>query len=478
MRHVVRADGPDHGPDEPARQRVIEAAMYAFLGFLAAGLLALLLLPAVWGRAVRLTREAVLATHPSTYREVKAAQDALRAEAALTHRRLERELDRLKTQNAQLRAETGRNLPERLQMQKDRAELSEHRREVDALLAAQTEENTHLREDLAIARSEARELALALEQRKAEVTELRQLLESRKGTSSDPLAAVTISALEAQIVSLQRQLALRVAAPEQKSQAAEALAAQVHPDADAVALRKTVARLETELMDKEADFIAAQADVARLTLQLDLAGGLPDGLVARLDQDLKEIARDNARLAARAAAQDRALTRTRAEIGRLRQELASSPAVTALRDDLKQLAARVVAGDRPDAMAGDPPAAKAKAPRQRKAATKASASELPPPATPAAAARLSAVEIAGRIVRASAAAREALAQTTPPAATQPRPSERTPERPAGDSAPDPDAAQAAQAAQTTQAVQTPSPAQTAGSSKPPRGTDPRKKVVA
>lgn len=450
---------------------MIEAAMYAFLGFLAAGLLALLLLPAVWRRAVRLTREAVLATHPSTYREVKAAQDAVRAEAALTHRRLERELERLKAQAAQARAEAGKYLPDRLAIQAERKELSEHRREVDALLAAQTEDNTTLKEDLALARGEAQELAQNLAQAKQELAELRQLLDSRRGTSSDPLAAVTISALEAQIASLQRQLTSRQTPSPAPQSTGEAVAAQVQPDANSVGLRRTLAQLESELMDREADFIAAQADVARLTLQLDLAGGLPDDMIAQMDVSLKDAARDNARLAARAAAQDRALTRTRSEIARLTAELATSPGVQALRDELKALAAQVISAKTAEET-GDKP----KAPRTRKAANKAgtaaSASELPAPATPATAARLSAVEIAGRIVRASAAAREALATSTAPQA-EPAAAEAKPRRVTK-------AAEASGAAEPPAAPQqqTPSPAQASGDPAPRGGREGKKQVVA
>lgn len=454
---------------------MIEAAMYAFLGFLAAGLLALLLLPAVWRRAVRLTREAVLATHPSTYREVKAAQDAVRAEAALTHRRLERELERLKAQAAQARAEAGKYLPDRLAIQAERKELSEHRREVDALLAAQTEDNTTLKEDLALARGEAQELAQNLAQAKQELAELRQLLDSRRGTSSDPLAAVTISALEAQIASLQRQLTSRQTPSPAPQSTGEAVAAQVQPDANSVGLRRTLAQLESELMDREADFIAAQADVARLTLQLDLAGGLPDDMIAQMDVSLKDAARDNARLAARAAAQDRALTRTRSEIARLTAELATSPGVQALRDELKALAAQVISAKTAEET-GDKP----KAPRTRKAANKAgtaasasaSASELPAPATPATAARLSAVEIAGRIVRASAAAREALATSTAPQA-EPVAPETKPRRvaKAAETSGAPEASAAPQ-------QQTPSPAQASGDPAPRGGREGKKQVVA
>ena len=63
------------------------------LGFLLASLCALLLLPTVSARAVRLTRHRMTALLPMSVGEIAAERDALRADFAVTQRRLERRVD-------------------------------------------------------------------------------------------------------------------------------------------------------------------------------------------------------------------------------------------------------------------------------------------------------------------------------------------------------------------------------------------------
>ena len=74
----------------------IESVMYFALGALASGLVMLLLLPAVWRRAVRLTRKRIEAATPITLAEFRADKDQLRAEFALSTRRLEMNVEQLR----------------------------------------------------------------------------------------------------------------------------------------------------------------------------------------------------------------------------------------------------------------------------------------------------------------------------------------------------------------------------------------------
>src|SRR5215510_14363914 len=74
----------------------IENIMYFALGLLAAGLVALAVLPAVWRRAVRLTKKRIEAATPITMTEFRADKDQLRAEFALTTRRLEMNVEALR----------------------------------------------------------------------------------------------------------------------------------------------------------------------------------------------------------------------------------------------------------------------------------------------------------------------------------------------------------------------------------------------
>lgn len=74
----------------------IENIMYFALGLLAATLIALAIMPAVWRRAVRLTKKRIEAATPMTMAEFRADKDQLRAEFALSTRRLEMNVEALR----------------------------------------------------------------------------------------------------------------------------------------------------------------------------------------------------------------------------------------------------------------------------------------------------------------------------------------------------------------------------------------------
>ncbi len=63
---------------------MFEGVLYFVLGFLAAALLALMVSPAIWNRAVTLTRRRIESSVPLTLNEVQADKDQLRAEFAMS----------------------------------------------------------------------------------------------------------------------------------------------------------------------------------------------------------------------------------------------------------------------------------------------------------------------------------------------------------------------------------------------------------
>ncbi|MFV0298701.1 MAG: hypothetical protein ACK5JT_21570, partial [Hyphomicrobiaceae bacterium] len=75
----------------------IQAGMLAALGFLSAILLALLMAPAFWSRAVRLTTKRLKETMPLSEREIEADRDRIRAEYAIKMHKLETLVDQVKT---------------------------------------------------------------------------------------------------------------------------------------------------------------------------------------------------------------------------------------------------------------------------------------------------------------------------------------------------------------------------------------------
>ena len=79
---------------------MIEPIMYFGIGFLMAGLLGLVLIPLVHNRAVRLTMRRLEAATPISLAEIQADKDQLRAEFAMSTRRLELSVEQMKAKTA------------------------------------------------------------------------------------------------------------------------------------------------------------------------------------------------------------------------------------------------------------------------------------------------------------------------------------------------------------------------------------------
>ena len=86
----------------------IEQAMYLALGFLVAGLVVLLFLPALWARASRLSMRRLQMLAPFTREEAIAQRDLLRADYAFRERKIAQELEEAKAAKAQHLLEIGR----------------------------------------------------------------------------------------------------------------------------------------------------------------------------------------------------------------------------------------------------------------------------------------------------------------------------------------------------------------------------------
>ena len=87
---------------------MIEPIMYFGIGFLVAALIGLIIIPLVHGRAVRLTMRRLEAATPVSMAEIQADKDQLRAEFAMSTRRLEMSVEQLKTKSTSQLAELGK----------------------------------------------------------------------------------------------------------------------------------------------------------------------------------------------------------------------------------------------------------------------------------------------------------------------------------------------------------------------------------
>jgi chromosome segregation ATPase len=127
--------------------------MYFALGLLAAGLFALAIMPAVWRRAVRLTKKRIEAATPITMAEFRADKDQLRAEFALSTRRLEMNVEALR-----------RRLSEQLR------DINRKRSEVGAIKTERETQLTQMRE-LEEREAELRRRILDLEKEGADLSQ-------------------------------------------------------------------------------------------------------------------------------------------------------------------------------------------------------------------------------------------------------------------------------------------------------------------
>jgi chromosome segregation ATPase len=151
---------------------VIESVMYFGIGFLVAALLCLLFIPLVHNRAVRLTMKRLEAATPLSISEIRADKDQLRAEFAMSTRRLEMSVEKMKTKTSTQLAELGKKTDAINQLKK---ELGEKTATIFALEARDKGLRDQLRateEEFQIKSSSLREAERQLSDKEAELSKL------------------------------------------------------------------------------------------------------------------------------------------------------------------------------------------------------------------------------------------------------------------------------------------------------------------
>ena len=103
---------------------MLENGLFFTLGFLCSALLALMIAPAIWRRAVVLTRNRIESSVPLTLNEIQADKDQLRAEFAMSTRRLEVNLESLKERASEQLVEINKKRDELLSLGDQHAEKS------------------------------------------------------------------------------------------------------------------------------------------------------------------------------------------------------------------------------------------------------------------------------------------------------------------------------------------------------------------
>lgn len=183
---------------------MIEPIMYFGIGFLVAALVGLVVIPLVHGRAVRLTMRRLEAATPLSMAEIQADKDQLRAEFAMSTRRLEVAVEGLRAKSTSQLAELGKkgDAINRLKI-----ELGEKTATIFALEARDKALRDQLRvteEEFAVKTSAMLDAQRALTEKQTELAKMVSVLDEQ--SSVNEAQKVELVSLKTQVDALKSRL--------------------------------------------------------------------------------------------------------------------------------------------------------------------------------------------------------------------------------------------------------------------------------
>ncbi|WP_027165050.1 hypothetical protein [Mesorhizobium sp. WSM3224] len=336
---------------------MVQSVLFFVLGFLCAVFLVSLIAPAVWRRAVVLTRRRLEASLPLTSAEILADKDRVRAEYAMTTRRLEITVKNLQEKVAEQLVEIGRGH----EALKGLAVEKKDKNQALSDLQAKNAELRQREEDLHRLSEKHAQTERALEKRALELQKLEQMYDDASFSSSN--RQIELVARESELEKLASDIAtLRSQRKEadrrnqeiaSESRAArEALKAEKRKTAE---LEKKVERLLATLADREEKLdrrekdlarmrdrskeTAAANGVARLAAGADAKGDDVDRAIARLEGDRERL---EARLTALSRENKQLKTDLAASGTAMSEPAGDAPPGAGLREQMNELAAEVV----------------------------------------------------------------------------------------------------------------------------------------
>ncbi|MBI4274525.1 MAG: hypothetical protein HY659_07475 [Rhizobiales bacterium] len=359
---------------------MVEPVMFFGIGFLAASLFAIVFIPLVHNRAVRLTLRRLEASTPLSMAEIQADKDQLRAEFAMSTRRLEISVEQMKAKTTSQLADLGKKSDA---INRLKAELGDKTAAIFELEAREKALRDQLRateEEYAVKTGELRDAERSLADKEAELIRVGSALNDRSMLADSQRVEVIalrtqIEALKARVADYEKEVRIteerldreRIDAATASRELGEQrgkvenlgsrvadlerhLAAQT---SEAEALARRASQLEERLVllgrqlaerDRECDQLRNQAETAR-KVEADLRADLvaADGRLKEATENLRaekvEVERELAQ-----AQEERA--RVQSEIGVLRRDTESSWATervenALLRERINDVAAEV-----------------------------------------------------------------------------------------------------------------------------------------
>jgi len=183
---------------------MIEPIMYFGIGFLFAALIGLVVVPLVHGRAVRLTMRRLEAATPLSMAEIQADKDQLRAEFAMSTRRLEMSVEQLKTRSTSQLAELGKKGDA---INRLKVELGEKTAAIFALEARDKSLRDQLRateEEFAVKTDAMHDAQRSLSDKQADLAKMTGELDERSALADSQ--KIEIVALRTQVEALKERL--------------------------------------------------------------------------------------------------------------------------------------------------------------------------------------------------------------------------------------------------------------------------------
>src|SRR5579859_3048036 len=256
---------------------MIEPIMYLAIGFLVSMLCGLMIVPLVHNRAVRLTTRRLEAATPLSMAEIQADKDQLRAEFAMSARRLEMSVDQLKHKTTSQLAELGKKTDA---INRLKLELGEKNATIFSLEAREKAVKEQLRateEEFATKTEALRQAEKALHDKQSEQARLNAELNDRSTMAESrqvELVAVhtQIDALKLRVGDAEKDFATtqaRLEAERKQSEAASRDLAEARARVESLSQRVTDLDRQLIMQVKEAELLGNRVNdlEARLATQ-------------------------------------------------------------------------------------------------------------------------------------------------------------------------------------------------------------------
>jgi chromosome segregation ATPase len=305
---------------------MIEPIMYLAIGFLVSMLFGLMIVPLVHNRAVRLTTRRLEAATPLSMAEIQADKDQLRAEFAMSARRLEMSVDQLKNKTTSQLAELGKKSDAINRM---KLELGEKNATIFALEAREKAIKEQLRateEEFGTKTVSVRSAEQALADKQNDLAKLSAELSDRSMMAES--RQVELVAMRAQVDALKS----RVGDAEKEFSATQGRLEQERSEAEKASRELTEARSRVENLSQRVTDLDRQLIVQ--VKEAEMLGNRVNDLESRLTTQGKLLAErdfENNQLRQASEAAERTAKELRGEIAAL--SVGKSPALEKVRTE-------------------------------------------------------------------------------------------------------------------------------------------------